>query len=173
MTPPQLASDLAAIYDRELRALRRELEAYPDERQIWQEVPGMPNSAGTLALHLAGNLQHYIGAHFGGTGYVRNREAEFGRRGVPRAELLAEIDRARSAVASGLGLVQDAALRTDYPEAIIESRIRAGEYLIHLATHLAYHLGQVDFHRRVVTGRAGGVGAMRPAELNSARPVEG
>ena len=88
MTAPALAAAVAAILDRELRTLRRELEAYPDERQLWQEVPGLPNSAGTLALHLTGNLQHYIGACWGGTGYVRNRDAEFGQRDVPRSELL-------------------------------------------------------------------------------------
>ncbi len=96
------AAGLAAILDRDLRGLRRELEAYPDERQIWQPVPGLPNTAGTLALHLAGNLQHYVGARWGGTGYVRNRAAEFARRDVPRAELLAEIDRARAAVKAAL-----------------------------------------------------------------------
>jgi hypothetical protein len=97
-----LAAGVAAILDRDLRTLRRELEAYPDERQIWQAVPGLPNSAGTLALHLAGNLQHYIGARLGGAGYVRNRDAEFSRRDVPRAELLAEIERARTAIAAAL-----------------------------------------------------------------------
>ncbi|HUR95795.1 MAG TPA: DinB family protein [Gemmatimonadales bacterium] len=171
MRSPPLAADLAAIYDRDLRALRRELEAYPEERQIWQEVPGLPNSAGTLALHLAGNLQHYIGAKVGGTDYVRNREAEFGRRGIPRVELLAEIERAREAVASGLARVQQSTLEAEFPEVVVQSRIRAGEYLIHLATHLAYHLGQVDCHRRVVTGQAGGVGALRPTELGSAKVV--
>lgn len=173
MTPPRLAADVGAIIDRDLRTLRRELEAYPDERQIWQEVPGMPNSAGTLALHLAGNLQHYIGARWGGTGYLRDREAEFARRGAPRAELVAEIERARAAVAAGLARIDEAALDLDYPETIAQSRIRTGEYLIHLLTHFAYHLGQLDFHRRVVTGNREGVGALRPMELGSARAVEG
>jgi len=102
MNSSNFAADLAALLDRDLRALRRELEAYPDERQIWQQVPGLPNTAGTLALHLAGNLQHYIGAQFGGTGYVRDRDAEFARRGVSRAELVAEIERARVAIRTGL-----------------------------------------------------------------------
>ncbi len=142
MTCTGLAADVAAVLDRDLRALRRELEAYPDERLIWKEVPGMPNAAGTLALHLAGNLQHYIGARWGGTGYVRNRDAEFARRDVPRAELVAEIERARKAVAEGLGRV---------------------------CTHFTYHLGQLDAHRRIATGDSRGVGALRPAELGSAR----
>jgi len=167
--PVAFAADLAALLDRDLRTLRRELEAYPDERQIWQPVPGLPNTAGTLALHLAGNLQHFIGARWGGTGYVRNREAEFARRDVPRAELIAEIERARAAVAAGLGAIRAEELGAEFPELVGGCRIRTGDLLVHTAVHLGYHLGQVDCHRRVVTGSGEGVGAVRPAELGSAR----
>src|SRR5215211_4501299 len=144
------AAELAAMLDRDLRGLRRELEAYPDERQIWQAVKGLPNTAGTLALHLAGNLQHYVGARWGGTGYVRNREAEFARRDVPRAELIAEIERARAAVAAGLAAVGVEELDREYSELVAGCRIRTGDLLVHLAAHAAYHLGQVDAHRRMV-----------------------
>jgi hypothetical protein len=167
--PVGLAADLAALLDRDLRALRRELEAYPDERQIWQAVPGLANTAGTLALHLAGNLQHYVGARWGRTGYVRNRDAEFARRNVPRAELIAEIERARAAVAAGLGAVRREELDAEFPELVGGCRVRTGDFLVHTAVHLAYHLGQVDSHRRVVTGNGEGVGAVKPAELGSAR----
>jgi hypothetical protein len=173
MTPSTLAADVAALIDRELRTLRREIEAYPDERQIWEEVPGMPNTGGTLALHLAGNLQHYVGACWARTGYVRDRDAEFARRNVPRAEIVAEIERARAAVAAGLANVDDATLASDYPEIVTQARLRTGEYLVHLALHFAYHLGQLDMHRRVITGNPTGVGALRPAELRSARPADG
>lgn len=172
MNSPHLAADIAAILDRDLRALRRELEAYPDEQQIWQQVSGLPNSAGTLALHLAGNIQHYIGTRFGGTGYVRDRDAEFARRGVTRAELIAEVERARVAIRTGLQGLEPESLDQDYPEPIAQARVRTGDYLVHLCTHFAYHLGQLDAHRRVVTGNAAGVGALRPAEIRSARLVE-
>jgi hypothetical protein len=170
MTTATLAADVAAMIDRELRALRREIEAYPDERQIWQEVPGMPNTGGTLALHLAGNLQHYLGARFAGTGYVRDRAAEFARRGVSRAEIVSEIERARAAVAAGLARMDDSTLAADFPEIITGARLRTGDYLVHLGLHLAYHLGQLDIHRRIVTGNPAGVGALKPAEIRSARP---
>jgi hypothetical protein len=162
---------VAAILDRDLQALRREVEAYPDDQALWQRVPGITNTAGTLVLHLTGNLQHFLGARLGGTGYVRDRAAEFARRDVPRAELLREIDAARSAVRAGLAHLSDTQLAADYPEAIAGVRIAAGDYLVHLTTHFAYHLGQLDYHRRVVTGNESGVGAMRPAELSSARPL--
>ena len=167
--PVALAADLAALLDRDLRTLQRELEAYPDERQIWQRVPGLANSAGTLALHLAGNLQHYVGARLGGTGYVRDRDAEFARRDVPRVELIAGIERARAAVAAGLGAVSVEDLAAEYPELIAGCRIRTGDFMVHTAVHLAYHLGQVDSHRRMVTGNGEGVGAVKPGELGSAR----
>jgi hypothetical protein len=166
-----LRSTIASILDRDLRALRREVEAYGDERELWRAVPGITNVAGTLVLHLTGNLQHYIGARLGGTGYVRDRAAEFARRDVTRGELLGEIEAARAAVKAGLANLSEAQLSADYPEAVGGSRLATGEYLVHLTTHFAYHLGQVDYHRRVVTANESGVGAMRPGELSSARPA--
>lgn len=158
---------IAAILDRDLRALKREVEAYPDERDLWAQVPGISNVAGTLALHLAGNLQYYVGAVLGGSGYVRDRPAEFARRDVPRSELLREIEAARSTVARALvGTIDPEA---EFPESIAGKRVRTGDYLVHLATHFAYHLGQLDYHRRIVTGHDKGVDAMRPTELSSAR----
>jgi uncharacterized damage-inducible protein DinB len=163
---------IAAILDRDLRTLRREVEAYADERDLWRRVPGLTNVAGTLVLHLAGNLQHYFGALLGRTGYVRDRPAEFARRDVSRAELLREIEAARAAVKAGLADLATPELAAEFPETVGGSRVTTGEYLIHLACHFAYHLGQVDYHRRVVTGSETGVGAVRPAELSSARPAE-
>jgi uncharacterized damage-inducible protein DinB len=162
---------VGAILDRDLRTLGREVKAYPDERALWRVVPGLPNVAGTLVLHLTGNLQHYFGARLGGTGYVRDRAAEFARRDVPRSELLREIEAARSAVGAGLSGLKEHQLATEYPETVGGVRVDTGEYLIHLTTHFAYHLGQLDYHRRIVTGSTVGVDAMRPAELGSARPA--
>lgn len=164
-----LLADVAAILDRDLRTLAREVEAYADERDLWRLPPGAPNPGGTLALHLAGNIRHYLGARLAGTGYVRDRPAEFAAREVPRTELLERIEAARQAVRAAAA--SDVPLDADFPETISEARIVTGDYLIHLCTHFAYHLGQLDYHRRLVTGDGRGVGAMRPAELASARPV--
>jgi hypothetical protein len=163
---------VAAILDRDLRTLRREVEAYADERDLWRRVPGITNVAGTLVLHLAGNLQHYFGALLGRTGYVRDRPAEFARRDVPRAELLKLIEAARAAVKDGLAGLVPSQLAAEFPETVGGSRVATGEYLVHLTSHFAYHLGQVDYHRRMVTGSEASIGAMRPAELSSARPAE-
>jgi uncharacterized damage-inducible protein DinB len=164
-----LLRSVATILDRDLRTLRREVEAYPDERGLWQKVPGISNVAGTLALHLAGNLQHYIGAHLAQTGYVRDRAAEFARRGVPRSELLSQIEAARAAVLAALSRATELDVTAEYPETIAGSRVTTGDYLVHLTTHFAYHLGQIDYHRRAVTGAAFAVDAVRPSELSSVR----
>ena len=164
-----LLAYVAAVLDRDLRTLTREIAAYADERDLWRMAPGVPNSAGTLALHLAGNIQHYLGARLGGTAYVRDRAAEFAERGVPRAELLARIESARAAVRAAAAAELD--ISADFPEIISDARIVTEDYLLHLCTHFAFHLGQLDYHRRFVTGDAAGVGAVRPGELGSARPA--
>jgi hypothetical protein len=137
VTAPTLQATVASILARDLAALRRELEAYPDERDLWATPPGVPNSAGTLALHLAGNLRHYVGAVLGGDGYVRDRDAEFARRDVPRAELAAGIAEAEAAVRRTLAALPDARLAEEFPQPVGERRIVTADYLVHLAAHLA------------------------------------
>lgn len=166
-----LIEAVAAVLDRDLRALAREVEAYPGDDAIWQTPEGAPNSAGTLVLHLAGNVQHYFGMHLAGTGYVRDRPAEFAARGAPRSVLLREIEAARSAVRSASERAAGRALDADFPEVVSGMRVATGEYLIHLVSHFAYHLGQVDYHRRLVTRDLRTVGAVRAAELDTARPA--
>jgi hypothetical protein len=164
-----LAVTIEHFLRRELRSLRLELEAYPEEQLIWALPPGLPNSAGTLALHLAGNLRHYVGAVLGGSGYVRNRDEEFAARDLPREELLEQISAADAAIQSTLPHLSEAQLSLPFPEPIRDRHLETGELLIQLAVHLGYHLGQVSYHRRLVTGNAQGVGALSAAELLTAR----
>jgi DinB family protein len=163
---------LAAIICRELKTLERELGAYPTEAQIWELPAGLPNSAGTLALHAAGNLQHFVGAVLGGSSYVRDRDAEFSKRAVPRAELIEDLQRAERAVRDTLTTLDPARFAEPYPLPVANRRVNTGEFITHLAVHLAYHAGQLDFHRRIVTGDVAGVGAVSPTELPSSRPIE-
>ena len=166
-----LVAAVAAILDRDLQTLAREVSAYPDERALWDMPPGFPNSAGTLALHLAGNVRHYFGARLGATGYVRDRPAEFASRDVPRATILALIEEARAAVSAAAARTTPDRLEHDFPEVVGGVRVATGEYMIHLVSHFAFHLGQLDYHRRVVTGQTHGVDAVRTAELGTARPA--
>jgi uncharacterized damage-inducible protein DinB len=160
-----LRSLLLTTIPRELRAVKREIEAYPDDASLWRPVPGIANSGGTLALHLAGNLQHFFGAILGRDGYSRNRDAEFARRDVPRAELLSGIDAAMVSVERALKALTDDALEAPYPELIAKRKVSTSVFLLHLATHLAYHLGQIDYHRRAVTGSSQTVDAVSVREL--------
>jgi hypothetical protein len=163
------SADLKTMMTRELRALAREVQAYPDDASVWRTFPGMANSAGTLALHLVGNIQYYLGTKLGGDSYVRDRQAEFARRDVPRRELLSEIDRAIGVVERVLPRVSDQTMAADFPEPVGGKTLRTGEFLLHLASHLSWHLGQLDYHRRMVTGDAGKIGAIGIGELASAR----
>lgn len=160
-----LRSSLQTVLTRELRAVRREIEAYPDEDSVWRVVPGLPNSGGTLALHLAGNIQHYFGAVLGRDGFRRDREAEFARRNVPRSELIAGLEAAIASVERTLPKLSDEQLNARYGEPIANRHVSAKLFLMHLATHLAYHLGQLDYHRRVVTGNTAGIDAVSVREL--------
>ena len=165
---PTIRNTVRAILTRELYAFRRGLEAYRDESSLWRAAPGIANAGGTLVLHVCGNLQHYIGRVLGGSGYVRDREAEFRRRDVPRAELLAELDAAIEAVARGLDATDADALGGRFPEKVGGREVMTLDFLVHSAAHLAYHLGQFDYHRRIVTGDARTIGAVAPAELPAA-----
>lgn len=149
-----------AMLLRELAAVHRSVEAYPDDASVWALPNGLPNAGGTLVLHLAGNLQHYVGAVLGGSDYKRDRPAEFARRDVRRGELLRELAAAVAAVRRTLPTLSEESLSRPYPEPIGGHVLTTGVFLVHLATHLAYHLGQLDYHRRVVTGATSGVGAV-------------
>ena len=157
--------DLRRVLARDLRTLAAELAAYPDDASAWACPAGVPNSAGTLALHLAGNLRHFIGARLGGSGYVRDRDAEFAARGLTRAELRERIDAAAREVESALAGLDPRRMEQEFPDAVGGVRLSTGRFLLHLVAHTGYHLGQIDYHRRLVTGDPRGVGAVAVAAL--------
>jgi uncharacterized damage-inducible protein DinB len=153
-------ADLSRLINRELASLRDELLAYPNEGDMWALPKGVPNSGGNIALHLVGNLRFFIGTLFGATGFVRDRDAEFSKTGVPRAEILKSIETAADEVTRTLANFDPALLDKTFPVEIGGHKLQTGMFLQHLASHLAYHLGQVDYHRRIVTGNSVSVGAI-------------
>ena len=157
--------DLRRIFVRDLATLRRELEAYEREADLWTCPEGVANSAGTLALHLTGNLLHFIGAQLGSTGYERDRNAEFADRDVPRATLISSVEATMAVVNDTLGRLPAGRLAEPYPLEVGGVRLLTGQFLMHLATHFAYHLGQLDYHRRIVTRTGTTVGAQSAPEL--------
>ncbi|MFN7957397.1 MAG: DUF664 domain-containing protein [Holophagaceae bacterium] len=163
MTP--LAADLLVLLRRDLRCFIREIEAFPDDAALWRTVPGITNSAGNLALHVAGNLRHFVGAVLGGTGHLRDRATEFARREGTRAEVAALLELAAAEVEAGLEALSAEAQDRPFPQELQGHRPPTGRFLLHLATHLAFHLGQAGYLRRALTGEAGATGGMGIAEL--------
>ena len=163
MTP--LAADLLVLFRRDLVAFEREVALFPEDEALWRTLPGIANGAGNLALHVAGNLRHFAGAVLGGTGYVRHREAEFGRREGPRTGVAAELRAALADLEAVLPGLSEAALAAPFPAAVAGVQPPAGRFLIHLATHLAFHLGQAGYLRRTLTGDSRSAGAMGMGEL--------
>jgi uncharacterized damage-inducible protein DinB len=146
-----VVSSLRVVLLRDLRSLDDQIAAYPDDKSLWQVAPGISNSAGNLALHLVGNLRHFFGATLGGSGYVRDRPAEFAARGVSRDELRTRVQETINEVDASLEKIDADTLASAYPLPIGERSVRTAEFLVHLAVHLTYHLGQIDYHRRLLT----------------------
>jgi uncharacterized damage-inducible protein DinB len=163
---------ILGVLVRDLRALQRELEAYGEEDAIWEIPAGIGNSAGTLVLHLTGNLQSFVGATLGGTDYVRDRQAEFSQRHVSRAVMIREIQRALGVVEETLSDLPEEQLEQPYPVDFGGVRVNTLDFLIHLSTHLAFHVGQVDYHRRLVTGDIESIGPVPISELTSVQATD-
>lgn len=158
----------AFLVARELRGFAREIELFPEEEQIWQTVPGISNSAGTLTLHVCGNLQHFVGAILGGTSYVRDRPFEFAARGLSRAYLLAEIERTLEVVTSVLPGLSEEVVSAPYPDVLSGLRPPTGLFLHHLSCHLSHHLGQAGYLRRALTGENRSSGTISMESLAAA-----
>jgi len=141
---------LTQIYLRDLEKLKTEITSFKDEKNMWEISGEVKNSAGNLCLHLCGNLQHFIGAILGNSGYVRNRDAEFSKKNVPLTELVKEIDETIKVIKLTLESLTDAELNKIYPSNIFGEGTTTFTFLIHLATHLNYHLGQINYHRRLL-----------------------
>lgn len=147
-------ADLATIIERDLLKLREEIQAYPNEESLWIIQGEITNSAGNLCLHLCGNLQHFIGHVLGGSSFVRNRDLEFSARHIPTAQLLEGIDATMQAVSSTLTTLDASILEQEFPLQIFGYPMSTGYFLLHLATHLEYHLGQINYHRRLLATQA-------------------
>lgn len=150
-----IVETLLKLFDRDLLRLEEEMNLYQSEEAIWRVSGEIKNTAGNLCLHLCGNLQHYIGANLGRISYVRNRDNEFAAKGLSKAELIAEVQKTRQAVRESLETLKPSILESEYPEKVYDYPMTTGYFLIHLIAHLSYHLGQINYHRRIgnqVTG---------------------
>jgi uncharacterized damage-inducible protein DinB len=139
-----------SLITRDLQKLKSEIESYKNESNLWRIEKKIANSAGNLCLHLVGNLNTYIGATLGQTGYVRDRDAEFSLTNISRKELIQKIVDTIAVVNKVLPTLSDETIQKEYPLLVLKEKTSTEYFLIHLTTHLGYHLGQVNYHRRLI-----------------------
>lgn len=142
--------NIIALFDRDLKKLKVEIESYKSENKIWVIDKGINNSAGNLCLHLIGNLSTYVGLALGNIEYIRNRELEFSSKNIPKAVLLSQIEATQKLVETSLKDIAISDLEQEFPMLVFDKPTSTEYMLIHLTTHLAYHLGQINYHRRLL-----------------------
>ena len=145
-----LIETLRVLFQRDLLKLKSEIESYSLEGNLWLTSDNITNSGGNLCLHLLGNLNTFIGAELGKSNYVRKRNLEFSLKNVARTILVAQIEQTTTMVDETLNNISEEDLKLEYPILVFEERMSSGYFLTHLATHLTYHLGQINYHRRLL-----------------------
>lgn len=146
-----VGAELAALFERDLTRLAQEVHAFPSTEALWKTAPGVQNSAGNLVLHLEGNLREYIGRQIGGLAYVRQRRQEFSQTGLAAAELIARIEPLQQTIPSMLLSLSNDNLARTYPQDVLGKPLSTSQFLIHVHGHFNYHLGQIDYLRRMLT----------------------
>lgn len=145
-----LNETLIKLFTRDLSKLQKELRAYKSQSLLWQTPPDISNSAGNLALHIVGNLNHFIGAVLGNSGYLRQREREFSSKNVPIESIIKQIEDTKAVITVTLQGLSESDFQKEYKRRPFEDFMTTEYFLIHLSMHLAYHLGQINYHRRLL-----------------------
>lgn len=145
-----LTSTLIKLFSRDLEKLKQEIEAYKEEEKLWIVTKEISNSTGNLCLHIIGNLNHFIGAVLGNTGYIRQRDLEFSLKDIPVKKMVRQIDDTISVVQNTLSKLTERDLQEEYKRNPFEYYMTTEYFLVHLSMHLAYHLGQINYHRRLL-----------------------
>ncbi len=136
---------LATLYERDIRKLIEEVNLFRSEEDLWKTHGTIRNPGGNLVLHIIGGKNFLIGATLGGTGYLRDRDSEFTRKGVERKVLVAQLEGLIPMIRGVLKVID---LEADYPMPFDDAK-RSNRYvLVQLLVHLNYHLGQVNYLRR-------------------------
>ena len=141
---------LITLFKRDLNKLIEEIESFKDESKIWIVSEDISNSAGNLCLHLLGNLNHFIGANLWNTGYIRERDKEFSLKNVPVKELRSQVEDVIVVIENTLKSLTPEDLAKEYTQRGFKNPTTTEYFLAHLAMHLAYHLGQINYHRRLL-----------------------
>ena len=142
---------ITSQYQKYLDNLKKEISLYQNDSDLWKLTGDLKNTPGNLALHLCGNLKHNIGSVIGKNGYVRNRDLEFSKKNISKQDLLAEIESTTGIVIPILEDLTGERLAEEFPEASHGENQTVYDALIRLALHLGYHVGQINYHRRILT----------------------
>jgi hypothetical protein len=134
-----------------LNQLKDEVKAYPDDGSLWKLSGDIKNTPGNLCLHVCGNLKHNIGTIIGKTGYVRNRDAEFSRKNVPKNKLLNEVDSTIDMISPVIDKLTDDDMKKELPSDTFSQGGSIGLIILRVAAHMGYHLGQINYHRRLIS----------------------
>tara|TARA_R110002033_G_scaffold42958_2_gene84345 strand:+ start:22200 stop:22646 length:447 start_codon:yes stop_codon:yes gene_type:complete len=145
-----LTETLIKLFNRDLNKFIEEISQYNDEANIWKIDGLITNSAGALSLHILGNLNHFIGSILGNSGYERQRGLEFSLEDVPKSELIQQFEDTIVIVESTLKNLTSKDLQAEYKPQVFKEPMTTEYFLVHLASHLAYHLGQINYHRRLL-----------------------
>lgn len=141
---------LMELFERDIQKLKTEINLYKDEDNLWVIKEGISNSAGNLCLHLVGNLNHFIGATLGNSGYVRHREDEFSLKNIPRQDLIMNIENCVLILNNTFSRLTEEELEKDFPLEKHGTIVSTTHMMLHLLGHLNYHLGQINYHRRLL-----------------------
>jgi len=144
----------AHFYAQGIEKISEELKLFHQEAEIWKVTGDISNSAGNLTLHLIGNLNFFIGAQLGNTGYVRDRDNEFVARDVHRDVLVRMVNETKAMTEKTLNSLTDEDLAKVYPLNMFGEGKTTGFILTMMLTHLNYHLGQINYLRRVFSPTA-------------------
>jgi len=145
-----ITNELAALFRRDLAKFAKQIESFPTDELLWQILPGVINPAGNLALHIEGNLNEFVGRQLGGLPYQRNRDLEFSSKEGTRAELSARLAKLSECIPAVIEALNPDQLEKEYPQVVVDRPMSTGEFMIHLYGHLNWHLGQVDYLRRLL-----------------------
>ena len=144
-----MLKELTVLFEKDLLKVKDEVIAFSDEGSLWKSYPGINNCAGNLVLHICGNLQHFLGTILGNTAYKRQRDQEFSRKNVSKEEMLGDLDKTIQVVSDTLQNLSNEVLNEHYPVPFNNKTLTTRQLLIHLHGHLNYHLGQINYYRRL------------------------
>jgi Protein of unknown function (DUF1572) len=141
---------LADLYERDLRKLIEEVNLFNNEEDPWKTQGSVKNSCGNLVLHIIGGLNHFVGATLAHTGYVRDRDLEFTMKGVERKELVAQLEALIPLINETVSALTPEDMEAEFPIFFDKPKTSVGYVLVRLLAHLDYHLGQVNYLRRIL-----------------------